>query len=62
LRAIAQRDLRDVALLMGIAFTTPALALPWSLPGGAMSEAARLGLALSLMIGQVLVIWSRKRG
>jgi Na+:H+ antiporter, NhaA family len=62
LRAIAPRDLRNVALLMGIAFTTPALALPWSLPGGGMSEAARLGLALSLMIGPVLVLWSRKRG
>lgn len=44
------RDLLMIALLSGMAFTAPLLALDTALPGGAMAEAARLGLALSLLV------------
>lgn len=43
------RDLLLVAMLSGMAFTAPVLALDTALPGGAMAEAARLGLVLSLL-------------
>ena len=44
------RDLALVALISGIGFTVPVLALDSALPGGGMAEAARLGLALSLIM------------
>ncbi|SEN97313.1 sodium/proton antiporter, NhaA family [Pseudorhodobacter antarcticus] len=56
-------DLRDmcyVAGLMGIGFTLPLLSLETALPGGAMQEAARLGLALTLLAGPVLIFVARK--
>lgn len=40
-----------IALLMGIGFTVPTLAIETALPGGAMEEAARLGLGASLVAG-----------
>jgi NhaA family Na+:H+ antiporter len=43
------RDLLLVAVISGIGFTVPVLALDSALPGGAMTEAARLGFALSLL-------------
>ena len=43
------RDLLLIALLSSMAFTAPVLSLDSTLPGGAMAEAARLGLALSLL-------------
>lgn len=43
------RDLALVAVISGIGFTAPVLGLDSTLPGGAMAEAARLGLALSLL-------------
>jgi Na+:H+ antiporter, NhaA family len=58
--ALTPRDLICAAPLLGIAFTAPALGLPWSLPGGVMAEAARLGLALSLLAGPVAVLIARR--
>jgi Na+:H+ antiporter, NhaA family len=58
--ALTPRDLICLAPLLGIAFTAPALGLPWSLPGGVMAEAARLGLALSLLAGPVAVLIARR--
>ncbi|MDB5666000.1 Na+/H+ antiporter NhaA [Cypionkella sp.] len=50
-KGVHSRDLVLIALLLGIGFTVPALALDTALPGGGMAEAARLGLALSLLAG-----------
>lgn len=47
------RDLVLVAVISGIGFTAPVLALDSALPGGAMAEAARLGLALSLLAAPI---------
>lgn len=58
----AGMTLRDVALMAGIAgmgFTVPVLALETGLPGGAMAEAARLGLALSLLAGPAMILVAR---
>jgi len=44
------RDLALVAVLTGVGFTAPLLAMDKALPGGAMAEAARLGLALSILV------------
>jgi Na+:H+ antiporter, NhaA family len=57
---LTRRDLICAAPLLGIAFTAPALGLPWSLPGGVMAEAARLGLALSLFAGPIAVLIARR--
>ncbi|MEH7826841.1 Na+/H+ antiporter NhaA [Gemmobacter denitrificans] len=51
-----------IALLIGIGFTGPALALESAVPGGAMAEAARMGLALSLLPAVVLAIRPFGRG
>jgi NhaA family Na+:H+ antiporter len=53
------RDLALVAVISGIGFTAPLLGLDSTLPGGAMAEAARLGLALSLLAGPMAVILAR---
>jgi NhaA family Na+:H+ antiporter len=53
------RDMMYIAGLMGIGFTLPLLSLETTLPGGAMQEAARLGLALTLLIGPALVLVAR---
>ncbi len=45
------RDLLIVAVITGMGFTVPVLALDGALPGGGMAEAARAGLALSLLAG-----------
>jgi NhaA family Na+:H+ antiporter len=50
-RGVAWRDLAAVAGLCAIGFTAPALVMATALPGGAMQEAARLGLALSILAG-----------
>ncbi|MGP3696340.1 Na+/H+ antiporter NhaA [Rhodobacter sp. NSM] len=42
--------LLPLALISGAGFAVPALALERALPGGAMQEAARLGLALSFLV------------
>lgn len=53
------RDLMLVAVISGMGFTAPLLALDTGLPGGAMSEAARLGLALSLLSWPAAIFLSR---
>lgn len=58
---IAERELALVAGIASIGFTVPVLALETALPGGAMAEAARLGFALSLLAGPVLLLVSRLR-
>ena len=55
------RELALMALLLGMGFTVPILGLPVSLPGGEMAEAARLGLAISLLAGPVAYVVSRLR-
>ncbi|MFT4150184.1 MAG: Na+/H+ antiporter NhaA [Paracoccaceae bacterium] len=60
-RGIGPGDLRLVAVLCGIGFTVPVLALDPALPGGAMAEAARLGLALTLLAGPVALVLRRWR-
>lgn len=58
-QGIALRELLLIALLLGIGFTVPVLALDTALPGGGMAEAARLGLALSLLAGGAALILAR---
>ncbi|WP_137112582.1 Na+/H+ antiporter NhaA [Rhodobacter sp. SY28-1] len=50
-QGVSLRDILRVALILGMGFTVPVLALDSALPGGAMQEAARLGLAISLVAG-----------
>lgn len=49
-KGIGLGDLILIALISGVGFTLPVLAIDPALPGGAMAEAARLGAALSLLI------------
>lgn len=56
---VALRHLLLVAVLIGMGFTVPVLALETALPGGGMVEAARLGLALSLLAGAAAIAMSR---
>lgn len=58
---LVRRDLYLIALIMGIGFTVPVLALTLALPGGAMQEAARLGFALSLLAAPTALVLSRRR-
>ena len=53
------RDLVLVAVISGIGFTAPVLAIDGALPGGAMAEAARLGLALSLLAWPAAILLKR---
>lgn len=48
------REAALIAGLTGIGFTAPLLVMSGALPGGAMQEAARLGLALSVLAGPAL--------
>ncbi len=57
---LSLRDILRVVLILGMGFTVPVLALDIALPGGAMQEAARLGLALSLAAG-ALALATRPR-
>ncbi|MFN3970734.1 MAG: Na+/H+ antiporter NhaA [Gemmobacter sp.] len=50
----ARRDVLVIAVLAGVGITGPALLLGPALPGGAVREAARLGLGLSLLVLPVL--------
>ena len=58
---LSLRELGLIALLLGMGFTVPVLGLAASLPGGEMAEAARLGLALSLLAGPLALGLSRLR-
>lgn len=57
--ALRRRDIVLVALVAGMGFTVPALSLESALPGGGMAEAARLGLAISLLAGPLAIALSR---
>ncbi|RGP37678.1 Na+/H+ antiporter NhaA [Pseudotabrizicola alkalilacus] len=58
-QGVQVRDLLVIAILTGMGFTVPVLALDSALPGGAMAEAARLGLVLSLLAGAVAFATAR---
>ena len=53
--ALRRREIGLIALVAGMGFTVPALSLESALPGGGMAEAARLGLALSLLAGPLAI-------
>ncbi|HSF64888.1 MAG TPA: hypothetical protein VLA78_10895 [Paracoccaceae bacterium] len=53
------RETALVALLAAASFTVPPLVAAAALPGGAMTEAARLGVALSLMAGPAALLVAR---
>lgn len=55
-KGIKLRDILAVIGVLAMGFTVPVIALDSALPGGAMQEAARLGLALSLLAGPVLLL------
>lgn len=57
--ALRRRELGLIALVAGMGFTVPALSLESALPGGVMTEAARLGLALSLLAGPLAIALGR---
>ena len=56
------RDILTIAGIMAMGFTVPVLALQSALPGGVMQEAARLGLAISLLAGPVTLLIAGRRG
>jgi len=58
---ISLRDILAISGIMAMGFTVPVLALDSALPGGAMQEAARLGLAISLFAGAVSVLLLPRR-
>ena len=58
-RGLDTPDLIAIAGLASIGFTAPALVMETALPGGAMQEAARLGLALSLLAGPAILLLFR---
>ncbi|MDR7125277.1 Na+/H+ antiporter NhaA [Pseudotabrizicola sp. 4114] len=58
-QGVQRRDLLVIAILTGMGFTVPVLALDSALPGGAMAEAARLGLVLSLLAGGAAFVTAR---
>jgi len=58
-RGLTGRDIVLTAGLMGIGFATPLLTMQTTLPGGAMQEAARLGLAISIGLGPAMGLVAR---
>ena len=56
---IGPRELGIVALMLGVGFTVPVLSIDTALPGGAMTEAARLGLGVSILLGIMVIGLSR---
>ena len=57
--ALKRREVLMLAMIAGMGFTVPAMALESGLPGGGMAEAARLGLALSLLAGPITMLVRR---
>lgn len=57
---VAPADLLRIALIAGLGFTVPLIAIDSALPGGAMAEAARLGVALSLLIAPAALLLARR--
>jgi Na+:H+ antiporter, NhaA family len=59
-QGVSLRDILTVIVILSMGFTVPVIALDSALPGGAMQEAARLGLALSLLVGALaILLWRR---
>ena len=58
-QGVTLRDILRIMLIMGMGFTVPLLSLATALPGGAMQEAARLGLAISLLAGPAALLAAR---
>ena len=58
-RDVRIKDLILIAVLSGTGFTVPVLAIDSTLPGGLMAEAARAGLALSLLAGPLAMLLGR---
>lgn len=56
---VSMRDMLRIMLILAMGFTVPAVANSSALPGGAMQEAARLGLALSLLAGALALALPR---
>lgn len=56
---VSLRDVLRIMLIMAMGFTVPVLSLESALPGGAMQEAARLGLAISLLAGPLAILLAR---
>lgn len=59
-QGISRGDLLRMVPLLSIGFTVPAIAIDAALPGGAMQEAARMGLALSLLAGPLTLLVTRR--
>lgn len=57
---LSHGDLMRMAALLGLGFTVPVLVLGSALPGGAMAEAARMGLAITLLIAPALLLVTRR--
>lgn len=57
---VSLRDVLVISALMAMGFTVPVLALDTALPGGAMQEAARLGIAISLLAGPLTLLFARR--
>lgn len=53
---MGKRDFAVITLLCGIGFTVPLQSIGTALPGGAMTEAARLGLAITLLAGPLALL------
>lgn len=53
---VSLRDIMAIAVIMAMGFTVPLVAIETALPGGVMQEAARLGLAISLLAGPVALM------
>jgi NhaA family Na+:H+ antiporter len=49
-----------ITVILGAGFTVPAIAVDATLPGGLMQEAARMGLALSLLAGPAALLLARR--
>lgn len=58
---VSLRDILRVILIMAMGFTMPLLSLETALPGGAMQEASRLGLALSLLAAPLAMLLRQPR-
>ena len=56
---IGLRDYLLIAGISGVGFTVPVLAIETALPGGGMAEAARLGLAISILAGPLTIALAR---
>jgi NhaA family Na+:H+ antiporter len=58
---VDRRDLLHAAILSAACLTVPLLALDGAVPGGAMAEAVRLGLALTALAGPLVLVLAGAR-